>query len=588
MPFSWEEIEPALETLWVACHDAPGLDAESLAEMGISLEDIGQRLGEALFEPAVRECYADCLDEAKGRLRLKLTISQPELARLPWEYLHDGQRFQSLDLDTPVVRGVVTRPWPTRRERPLRLLILGASPSDQAALDLTGEYEIIGRELGKMQRRGEIAVRSLRGDRITRELPQLLLEFAPHVVHFAGHGSFDSLLVEDAAGRSQPLTGTSLRDLLGNVKSLQLVILNACEAGSMAHQRRRLSVAARLVQVGIPMAVGMQFRISDRAALAFSEGFYEALAQGLSLEAATVWARVRISYYLSGQHVDTMEWGAPVIYVSAAPWRVDWNEIMAQALARRLRGGTLARLPRTIIGPDGKEMKLIPGGPFLMGDDDGPEDARPRHRVDLPDYWIDKYPVTNAEYAAFLAATGHRPPPHWTDGGYPPGKGNHPVVSVSWEDAQAYAVWAGKRLPTEAEWEKAARGSDGRAWPWGNTFEPSRCNTREAGRGGTTSVDAHSPQGDSPYGVADMAGNVWEWTADWYQAYPGSHYTNANFGQECRVLRGGSWSYPADAARCARRSFDFPDFLFESYGFRCALDKGMYAQSDPPGGDSGR
>jgi len=294
LPFAWEEIEPALAILRTASRSRKPLSATTLAAEGVSLQDIGRQLYDALFDQPAGRIYSKCLEEANGRLRLRLTISQPELARLPWEYLHNGQKFLCLDLETPIVRGVVTKPWPVRLERPLRLLIVGASPLDQDALEIGRERQIIEEELSRAVQRGDLIVRHLVGKRMERDLPHVLLEFAPHVLHFAGHGTLDGLVLEDSAGRSRPVTGTSLRDLLCNIKSLHLVVLNACELG-MAHERKRLSVAARLVQVGIPMAVGMQFQISDRGAVAFSEGFYEALAQRLPLEAATVWARVRIS-----------------------------------------------------------------------------------------------------------------------------------------------------------------------------------------------------------------------------------------------------------------------------------------------------
>lgn len=164
----------------------------------------------------------------------------------------------------------------------------------------------------------------------------------------------------------------------------------------------------------------------------------------------------------------------------------------------------------------------IPSGPFIMGTDSqqSNEQNHPQHTVGLGAYKIDKYPVTNAQYARFVAATGHRPPSHWAQGKIPAGKELHPVTLVSWHDAQAYAKWAGKRLPTEAEWEKAARGTDGRRWPWGNAMEPSRLNTYY-NVGSTTKVTVY-PQGASPYGVMDMAGNVSEWTADDFKPYPGS------------------------------------------------------------------
>jgi formylglycine-generating enzyme required for sulfatase activity len=566
LPFEWEKLEPVLAARRVAAQS--GQDEALLLELG-------QQLFHALFGQKAGEVYCRYLDKAAGRLRLLLTIAQPELVRLPWEYLHNGKSFLGLDLQTPVVRGVVTTPWAVRSERPLRLLIVGASPLDQAALAVTEERRQIEEELRQATKRGDIIIRRLDGEQMDRDLPQALLEFAPHVLHFAGHGQTDGLLLEGAGGRGLPVSGTGLRDLIANVKSLRLVVLNACDLAGIK-DKKRLSVAARLVQVGLPMAVGMQFAISDRAALAFSEGFYEALAQRLPLEAATAWARARISYYL-GRGRDTVEWGTPVVYMAAAPWKVDWEQVGARSLSRRLRQKD--QLPAKIAGRDGKEMCLVPAGDFLMGSKSGSEDERPSHRVEQSlAFWMDTYPVTNAEYARFVAETGCKTPAHWPEGNCPTELADYPVVHVSWEDAAAYARWAGKRLPTEAEWEKAARGSDGRAWPWGDTFEPSRANTWESQRGGSSPVGAYSPQGDSPYRLADMAGNVWEWTADWYQAYPGSSYASDRFGEQYKVLRGGSWGYPGGFARCAARSFDLPGFSCDSYGFRCVLDREMYTR----------
>jgi len=200
--------------------------------------------------------------------------------------------------------------------------------------------------------------------------------------------------------------------------------------------------------------------------------------------------------------------------------------------------------------PDGKEMVRIPAGAFLYGDK--------KETRELPECWIDKAPVTNAEYARFVAETGHEPPEHWK-AKIPPGDiADHPVANVSWHDSTAYAEWAGKRLPTEEEWEKAARGTDGRKYPWGDE-EPTSdlCNFgRNEGR--TTPVGKYSPQGDSPYGCADMAGNVWEWTS--------SDYDDRN-----KVLRGGSWLAAPEGVRGAFRLGDLPGNRGGyNGGFRCA------------------
>jgi formylglycine-generating enzyme required for sulfatase activity len=232
-------------------------------------------------------------------------------------------------------------------------------------------------------------------------------------------------------------------------------------------------------------------------------------------------------------------------------------------------------------------MVLIPGGPFTMGADarDGRVgvqigvDSLPRHEVVVAPFWIDRTEVTHAAYREFVAATGRRPPqdPHsakfyqWKDGEVPAGMETHPVVYVDWHDADAYCTWKGKRLPTEAEWEKAARGTDGRTFPWGEGFDKAWCNTRETALGWTTPVGAMDHD-KSPYGVMDMCGNVSEWTADWYQAYPGSDLKRGTFGEKYKVVRGGSWLLVHEPfSRVTNRTLAFePIKRHRGIGFRCA------------------
>jgi formylglycine-generating enzyme required for sulfatase activity len=227
-----------------------------------------------------------------------------------------------------------------------------------------------------------------------------------------------------------------------------------------------------------------------------------------------------------------------------------------------------------ITGKDGKTMILIPAGEFIMGSNEfGPE--MPQRKVYLPDYYIDQYPVTNAEYKRYMDATCAIPPRHWHGMAVPAGLENHSVHRISWFEAVMYAEWAGKRLPTEAEWEKAARGTDGRRWPWGNEFNEANCLVWDSGDYlDTTPVDAH-PGGASPYGVMEMVGNVEEWTNDWYDAYPGGTYQGKAFGKKFRALRGGSSFFTQNHARCAYRCFTRPeDSGVDSIvgcGFRCVV-----------------
>jgi len=213
-------------------------------------------------------------------------------------------------------------------------------------------------------------------------------------------------------------------------------------------------------------------------------------------------------------------------------------------------------------------MVYVPGGPFIFGSDSGHEDETPRQTIEIDSFNIDIHPVTNAEYQAFVQATGHQAPRHWKDGQIPTGKENHPVVWVTWEDANAYCTWAGKRLPKEMEWEKAARGEEGRIYPWGNEFDSSRCNSNQSDTRDTSPVDQF-PNGASPYGVLDMAGNVWEWTADWYQPYRGSIYQIDKYGETHKVLRGGSWYDGPELLRSSARYPVKPSFKFSTVGFRC-------------------
>ena len=204
-----------------------------------------------------------------------------------------------------------------------------------------------------------------------------------------------------------------------------------------------------------------------------------------------------------------------------------------------------------------------------MGSDDLDRE-KPPHRVYLDAFSIDKYETTNALYARFMRATGRPAPRDGNDSSF--NASSQPVVNVTWEDADAYCKWAGKRLPTEAQWEKAARGTDGRKYPWGEQWDASRANA-ENKLGSTASVGSYA-SGTSPYGAYDMAGNVWEWVADWYAKHYYEQSPNRNpMGPDSgttRVLRGGSWSSLPVNLRAAVRLGDTPGLRNISIGFRCA------------------
>jgi len=228
-----------------------------------------------------------------------------------------------------------------------------------------------------------------------------------------------------------------------------------------------------------------------------------------------------------------------------------------------------------------EDMALIPAGPFLMGNNndfhDNDFDERPRHAVNLPPFYMDIFPVTNQDYKVFIDATGHRIPQYWPDTGeIPASKEKHPVTGISFPDATAFAAWKGHRLPTEQEWEKAARGAKGLRWPWGNTFDKKKANV---GLRTTTPVGAY-PEGCNAYGLCDMAGNVWEWTSTWYAPYPDAPPNRAILrflNDQYLSVRGGSSASDIGSARGADRGIKKPLEPGPALGFRTVLDVPGYA-----------
>ena len=228
--------------------------------------------------------------------------------------------------------------------------------------------------------------------------------------------------------------------------------------------------------------------------------------------------------------------------------------------------------PAGVVSDPAGDMVLVPAGEFIFGSDDGEADEQPRQRRHLPAFLMDVTEVTNAAYARFVDATGHPPPPDWPGGKPPRGREKYPVVNVSWDDASAFASWAKKRLPAEIEWERAARGTDGRRYPWGDANADSKHNMRESAD--LVSVDA-LPEGRSPAGCLNLFGNAWEWCADWYGPYSGSLELSIHFGQKYRVFRGGGsigfYGIPLPRS-VAARGRGLPFARYDGLGFRCARD----------------
>ena len=262
---------------------------------------------------------------------------------------------------------------------------------------------------------------------------------------------------------------------------------------------------------------------------------------------------------------------------------------LAKEMARKEREER-ARKKKLAATPAGIEWIKIPAGEFTMGSND--YDEKPPHKVFLGEYLIGKTPVTNAQYKKFIEAGGYEKKEYWSNEGWnwrsrekrtQPNYWDdkewntptHPIVGVSWYEAKAFCKWANCRLPSEAEWEKAARNTDARKYPWGNNEPTKNLANFRSNIGKTTPVGKYSPAGDSPYGCVDMAGNVWEWVSTLYKSYP----YDAKDGREnleiadSRVLRGGSWLSNDSYLRSANRGRSYPSLTYLSIGFRCSRSR---------------
>ena len=228
------------------------------------------------------------------------------------------------------------------------------------------------------------------------------------------------------------------------------------------------------------------------------------------------------------------------------------------------------------------DMVNIPGGEFTMGSSEGDDDERPVHTASVKGFWMDMYEVTNAQYKVFVDMTNHRIPYNvwdgrevWKDNSFPEEAANQPVINVSWDDAVAYCRWLGKRLPTETEWERAARGGlDGKRYPWGDGPPEGRAwlGGRWAMAKTLKPVGSYSPNG---YGLYDMAGNTSEWVSSAPLPYPyaADDGREEPEGYEKRVLRGGSWRDAPIFLRCANRAAYIATARMNVMGFRCARDE---------------
>ena len=633
-PFNASQLELRLKDLEIALLRSSGGPRRKVStKEEASVKALGSAFFDFLLPRTVGSLFYESRREAERRgrgLRLKLRMDAPELAALPWEFLHDPRHDDYLCLasDTPLVRylPVAQSPRPLTVTPPLRILGMVASPHGYESLDVALEKQQLETALATLQADGLVELTWLEGGS-WRALQREMRRSDWHIFHFIGHGGFDKgrdegfLAFADERGEAERIYAGPLARLLDK-GSLRLALLNACDGAKAGQLDIFSSTAAALARRSVPAVLAMQYEISDEASLEFSRSFYEALAEGLPVDAAVTEARRSLSF----AQPNSVEWGTPVLYLRAADGALfAWEDSPAEAQRRggaerqkakregKSGGGDFGvsapegqsltdgppspgsigqpravnasagrgaggegQMPAVIVRPPIEfDWVTIPAGEFVMGSDKkadslARDDEMPQHTLFLPEYRIARVPVTNAQYARFVKAANYQTPQHWTNGKIPDGKAEHPVVCVSWNDAIAFCEWAGVQLPSEAEWEKAARGTDGHIWPWGNQPpDKTRCNFNR-NVGDTTPVGDY-PAGASPYGVLDMAGNAWEWCrTKWRVNYEG--YVKSVSGDltsdGLRVLRGGSWHGASTGVRAALRNGDEPDYRNNYVGFR--------------------
>ncbi len=601
-------------------HVQARIDRQALLqhEHKFSAHDYGMALYDALFIGKVGREYQRLVGRAGADtvVRVQLVISENarELHALPWERLFhvfgDVDQPLAASAQTPFSRFLVTGAGDQKAvaEQALRLLVAVANPENLpqgfGAIDVAGEVAALADLLA--EQRGRVVGTVLAG---RSGLPALLRQRleqdgwrvvddvtswgniqrllpGQHVLHILAHGQFVKddglayLLLEDEGGdRSQRgslqrVADQAIIDALAGVHPLpQLIFLAACESARRPEDSANpfVGLGPKLVELGVPAVVAMQDLVPVHLAHSLTLDFYRRLLEHGEVDRALNEARALV------YQREQFDWAIPVLFL-------------------RLKGGQLfSGKSGDRRKPFEPELVFVRGGPFWMGSDPGPgvPDAEtPRHRVELADYYMGKYPVTNREYAEFVRQVKSQDEPresNWFNLEPPDDRMDHPVSQVSWHDAVAYCVWLSEatgrryRLPTEAEWEKAARGPSGLRFPWGDEWDD-RC--ANVGSQGTTPVSSH-PLGSSPYGCQDMIGNVAEWTrsqwgSQWqapkfgypYDEHDGREATTAADleAQALVIFRGGSYKSQAGAAYCALRKCASHVSQVAQRGFRVVME----------------
>lgn len=550
-------------------------DLGSQASARTKSEEIGSELFRALISGEIRSLWDRSLAAVRSNgmgLRLLLRLGAvPELENWPWELLHD-RFFLALSNETSVVRYLEnpTGSEPEKTTLPLKILVVVANPADCDPIDGDGEWERLNRALKRLVADGKVRIERLNPP----TLPALEKEMSRswNIIHFVGHGRFEEgegrLVLEDGEGGRQEVPGRRLKVLLERQKDLRLVVLNSCVGAKTSPEDVFAGVAQSLVRAGVPAVVAMRSRISDRAALAFAERFYEALARALPVDGAL--GEARRAMHADGED---LEWSTPVLYMRSAGRIIRvklWLTLLVAVLGAAALGGVaywLSTMPDRSSDPacpsppgiDVPFVRIEPGR-FAMGTKGSPVE------ITHP-FCLGKFEVTQGQWKQVMG-----PPPRQAKDG-----DDLPVGNVSWNDAETFLSrlaakepTAHYRLPTNAQWEFAARAGTSSKYSFGDGPSELRNYGNCSKTGQPTRVGTFRA---NPWGLYDMYGNVDEWVEDWYGPLPDGTVidpTGPAAGTE-KIRRGGSFTY---SVRCNStfQSPTKPDHRSPDTGFRIVRD----------------
>lgn len=608
-PYSEDELQEILTRLTSPPRDL----LRPLESPRETVEAIGKKLFEALFQGKVAELWAASRAKTEGEgkgLRLRLRFQEAsQYESWPWELLLDPSRrsFLALSVETPVVRylDLPIESTSLLAEPPLRMLVAIAQPSGYPALDANREIERLHQALGPWEKRGWLVLERLEKATL-EELGKRLLK--PYdILHFVGHGRFDprerggALLLEDGAGGARAVSGAKLGAILSAQKVLRLVVLNACEGALTAKDDPLAGVAQALVGRGIPGVIAMRSRISDPAAVTFTEHFYDALGRNLPVDGALADARRALF-----ARPESLEWTAPVLYTRSPDCRLFRFPRPARRIGKKVSIAAAAILataglaglaqehlrhpsvlyalanPSECPSPTDLSMafvKIEPGA-FLMGKQRG-------HEVTLTrPFCLGRFEVTQGQWRRIMKRSVRRKQ----------AGDDLPVSNVSWNEAQEFLVrlnqrepGARYRLPTEAEWELASRAGAETRYSFGDDPNDlpkyANCKDETASDG----FEGLAPVGSfqkNTWGLFDMYGNVSEWVEDWYAPLPDGPETDPKgpvSGME-KIRRGGSFRMSRDCGSDFRAGSK-PERRNEDTGFRIVRE---IIKEQGPKGPQGR